>query len=118
MVLFHVDTTSSTKLLCLWLVLPAFTPCCLRSGAPAEGDEFNTVWILDSNQLGFNRAEQYHQFHNGLGKVLLVVLIDILDNTAGLQLAEQYHQFHNGLGEDLPMLRIYPSLLLALTGER
>ncbi|KAI7837662.1 hypothetical protein COHA_008524 [Chlorella ohadii] len=38
------------------------------SGAPAEGDEFNTVWILDSNQLGFNRAEQYHQFHNGLGK--------------------------------------------------
>ncbi|PRW05953.1 Peptide methionine sulfoxide reductase [Chlorella sorokiniana] len=37
-------------------------------GAPVEGDEFNTVWVLDSNQLGFNRAEQYHQFHNGLGK--------------------------------------------------
>ncbi|KAL4418860.1 hypothetical protein ABPG77_002927 [Micractinium sp. CCAP 211/92] len=37
------------------------------SGRPTEGDEFNTVWILDSNQLPFNQAEVYHQFHNGIG---------------------------------------------------
>ena len=28
------------------------------------------MWVLDSNQLGFNRAEQYHQFHNGLGTAM------------------------------------------------
>ena len=63
-------------LICLFLEMDAllacsqacFLRCCYRSGSPLEGDEFNTVWILDSNQLGFNRAEQYHQFHNGLGE--------------------------------------------------
>lgn len=34
----------------------------------AEGDRFNTVWVLDSNQLPFHRAEAYHQFHDGIGK--------------------------------------------------
>lgn len=38
------------------------------TGRPTEGDELNTVWILDSNTLPFYRAEKYHQYHNGLGK--------------------------------------------------
>lgn len=38
------------------------------SGRASEGDEFNTVWVVDSTQLGFNRAEKYHQFHNGIGE--------------------------------------------------
>lgn len=37
------------------------------SGKPMEGDEFNTVWVLDSTLLPFNQAEKYHQFHNGIG---------------------------------------------------
>ena len=37
-------------------------------GAPTEGDELNTVWVVDSTKLPFFRAEVYHQFHNGLGK--------------------------------------------------
>lgn len=45
--------------------------CCdalLQNGAPVEGDEINVVWVVDSEQLPFYRAEVYHQFHNGLGK--------------------------------------------------
>jgi hypothetical protein len=38
------------------------------NGRPVEGDEFNVVWVVDSNQLPFYRAERYHQFHNGIGK--------------------------------------------------
>ncbi|EFN51097.1 expressed protein [Chlorella variabilis] len=38
------------------------------NGQPAEDDEFNTVWVLDSNRLAFNQAEVYHQLHNGIGK--------------------------------------------------
>jgi hypothetical protein len=34
----------------------------------AEGDRFNTVWVLDSNSLPFHLAEKYHQFHDGIGK--------------------------------------------------
>lgn len=66
----------------------AFPPPC--SGAPTEGDEFNTVWVLDSNQLGFNRAEQYHQFHNGLGTpmycyaAVLPIVLHILPAVGGL----------------------------------
>lgn len=37
-------------------------------GRPAEDDVINTVWVLDSDKLAFNRAEQYHQFHNGIGE--------------------------------------------------
>lgn len=29
----------------------------------------NVVWVVDSDALPFYRAEAYHQFHNGLGKV-------------------------------------------------
>ncbi|GIL79093.1 hypothetical protein Vretifemale_8383 [Volvox reticuliferus] len=36
---------------------------------PTEDDILNTVWVVDSSQLPFYRAERYHQFHNGLGKV-------------------------------------------------
>jgi hypothetical protein len=38
------------------------------NGRPVEGDECNVVWVVDSNQLPFYRAERYHQFHNGIGK--------------------------------------------------
>lgn len=34
-------------------------------GKPLENDRVNTVYILDSNDLPFNRAELYHQFHDG-----------------------------------------------------
>uniref|UniRef100_A0A383W0J3 peptide-methionine (S)-S-oxide reductase n=1 Tax=Tetradesmus obliquus TaxID=3088 RepID=A0A383W0J3_TETOB len=37
-------------------------------GQPVEGDEINVVWVVDSDELPFYRAEVYHQFHNGLGK--------------------------------------------------
>lgn len=37
-------------------------------GAPTEGDELNTVWVVDSRALPFNAAELYHQYHQGLGK--------------------------------------------------
>ena len=37
-------------------------------GVATEGDELNTVWVIDSNKFPFFRAEVYHQFHNGLGK--------------------------------------------------
>jgi len=35
---------------------------------PTEDDLMNVVWVVDSNQLPFYKAEQYHQFHNGIGK--------------------------------------------------
>lgn len=41
---------------------------CLQDGKPQEADEINVVWVVDSEQLPFYRAEVYHQFHNGLGK--------------------------------------------------
>ncbi|WIA37212.1 hypothetical protein OEZ86_014164 [Tetradesmus obliquus] len=37
-------------------------------GQAVEGDEINVVWVVDSDELPFYRAEVYHQFHNGLGK--------------------------------------------------
>lgn len=37
-------------------------------GVPTEEDLLNVVWVVDSNQLPFYRAEKYHQFHNGIGK--------------------------------------------------
>lgn len=40
-------------------------------GQHSEGDAFNTVFILDSTARPFFRAEQYHQFHNGIGAYLL-----------------------------------------------
>eukprot|EP00879_Flechtneria_rotunda_P005275 GHRR01005561.1.p1 GENE.GHRR01005561.1~~GHRR01005561.1.p1 ORF type:complete len:301 (+),score=93.10 GHRR01005561.1:176-1078(+) len=39
-----------------------------EQGVPKEGDDINVVWVVDSNELPFYRAEVYHQFHNGLGK--------------------------------------------------
>lgn len=41
-----------------------FTP----DGQPAEDDLLNVVWVVDSEKLPFYQAEQYHQYHNGLGK--------------------------------------------------
>mmetsp|Transcript_19264 Transcript_19264/g.58164 ORF Transcript_19264/g.58164 Transcript_19264/m.58164 type:complete len:324 (-) Transcript_19264:298-1269(-) len=38
-----------------------------KDGDVNEPDRFNTVWILDSNKLPFYRAEDYHQFHDGIG---------------------------------------------------
>ncbi|KAG1665553.1 hypothetical protein FOA52_000699 [Chlamydomonas sp. UWO 241] len=35
---------------------------------PTEDDLMNVVWVYDSNALPFYQAEQYHQFHNGIGK--------------------------------------------------
>lgn len=35
-------------------------------GKPTEDDVLNTVYILDSAELPFYQAEEYHQFHNGL----------------------------------------------------
>ncbi|GAX81266.1 hypothetical protein CEUSTIGMA_g8698.t1 [Chlamydomonas eustigma] len=40
-------------------------------GKPTEDDLMNVVWVVDSNQLPFFKAEQYHQFHNGIGKRML-----------------------------------------------
>ena len=37
-------------------------------GRASEGDELNTIWVIDSNEFPFYQAEIYHQFHNGLGK--------------------------------------------------
>lgn len=37
-------------------------------GVASEGDELNTVWVIDSNKFPFYPAEVYHQFHNGLGR--------------------------------------------------
>ena len=37
-------------------------------GRAKEGDELNTVWVIDSTKFPFYQAELYHQFHNGLGK--------------------------------------------------
>lgn len=42
-------------------------PC--AAGEKGEGDLLNVVWVVDSAKLPFHRAEAYHQFHNGLGKV-------------------------------------------------
>ena len=37
-------------------------------GSPTEDDLLNVVFVLDSDKLPFYQAEQYHQYHNGLGK--------------------------------------------------
>lgn len=38
------------------------------AGKTKEDDEFNVVWVVDSSQLPFHRAERYHQFHTvGVG---------------------------------------------------
>jgi peptide methionine sulfoxide reductase MsrA len=37
-------------------------------GRPLEGDELNTVWVVDSSVLPFHPAEQYHQFHDEVGR--------------------------------------------------
>lgn len=37
-------------------------------GKALEPDVLNVVWIVDSAKLPFYQAEQYHQYHNGLGK--------------------------------------------------
>ena len=34
---------------------------------PTEDDEVNKIYIMDNTQFPFYRAEQYHQFHDGLG---------------------------------------------------
>lgn len=37
------------------------------NGKPTEDDLLNVVWVVDSNERPFYRAERYHQFHNGIG---------------------------------------------------
>ena len=37
-------------------------------GTAKDKDQINVVYIVDSDKLPFYRAEQYHQFHNGIGK--------------------------------------------------
>lgn len=37
-------------------------------GKAKDNDQINVVYIVDSDKLPFYRAEQYHQFHNGIGK--------------------------------------------------
>lgn len=36
---------------------------------PVEADLINVVYIMDSEAFPFHRAEQFHQFHHGLGKM-------------------------------------------------
>ncbi|KAK9837439.1 hypothetical protein WJX81_002398 [Elliptochloris bilobata] len=36
-------------------------------GRAREGDAINRVYVLDSDELPFNQAEVYHQFHDGIG---------------------------------------------------
>lgn len=38
-----------------------------KEGDAKENDRFNTVWVLDADKLPFYRAEDYHQFHDGIG---------------------------------------------------
>lgn len=38
-----------------------------------QGDLLNVVWVVDSDKLPFYRAERYHQFHHGLGKLFSMV---------------------------------------------
>jgi hypothetical protein len=38
-----------------------------KNGRPAEDDLLNVVYVVDSNAMPFYRAENYHQFHNGIG---------------------------------------------------
>jgi len=40
----------------------------LREGSGDDGDNLNVVWVMDTNRFPFYRAEQYHQFHRGLGR--------------------------------------------------
>ncbi|KXZ51831.1 hypothetical protein GPECTOR_11g270 [Gonium pectorale] len=65
----------------------------LRDNPPAQskdsgvdsGDVLNTVWVVDSDALPFYRAERYHQFHNGLGKIFpLEYVRDLRNQIAGL----------------------------------
>lgn len=37
-------------------------------GKAKDNDQINVIYIVDSDKLPFYRAEQYHQFHNGIGK--------------------------------------------------
>ena len=39
-----------------------------EKGKAKDSDQINVVYIVDSDKLPFYRAEQYHQFHNGIGK--------------------------------------------------
>ena len=39
-----------------------------KKGQAKDNDQINVVYIVDSDKLPFYRAEQYHQFHNGIGK--------------------------------------------------
>ncbi|MEW5299903.1 MAG: hypothetical protein WDW38_002725 [Sanguina aurantia] len=53
----------------------------LKAGKGTEEDVFNTVWVVDSNTLPFYRAENYHQFHSGIGERFPVSYLRDLRNT-------------------------------------
>lgn len=44
-------------------------------GKPLEDDKINTVYILDSNDLPFHRAELYHQFHDGMKRCISLFVV-------------------------------------------
>mmetsp|Transcript_10268 Transcript_10268/g.25555 ORF Transcript_10268/g.25555 Transcript_10268/m.25555 type:complete len:315 (-) Transcript_10268:124-1068(-) len=47
-----------------------------------EDDLLNVVWVVDSTSLPFYRAERYHQFHTGIGKLFPKEYLWDLKNTA------------------------------------
>ncbi|GFR42666.1 hypothetical protein Agub_g3477 [Astrephomene gubernaculifera] len=56
----------------------------MERGRPTEDDVLNSVWVVDSDQLPFHRAERYHQFHHGLGKLFpLEYVRDLRNAVAG-----------------------------------
>jgi hypothetical protein len=40
-----------------------------QGNKPGEDDILNVVWVVNSSQLPFYRAEKYHQYHTGMGKM-------------------------------------------------
>lgn len=52
----------------------------MQRGRPTEGDLLNVVWVVDSDKLPFYRAERYHQFHHGLGKLFSMDYVRDLRN--------------------------------------
>merc|ERR1711937_361894 len=54
----------------------------LINGTGSEQDEFNAVYVYDSDKLPFHRAEKYHQFHcnfepPGYGDAYLIGLYNL-----------------------------------------
>ena len=52
----------------IYILVSAFSLCfiCLHLQSPSDLMP-DLIWMQDSNQAPFHLAEQYHQFHNGIG---------------------------------------------------